>query len=81
MAEQIDDIISDGLGIGYPLVKRGSYVQEGMKLGYVTDYFGKIILEPRAPEAGVVLHVNAVPSLVGGDNIANLGIVASKAPL
>jgi hypothetical protein len=52
-----------------------------MKLGYVTDYFGKIILEPRAPEAGVVLHVNAVPSLKKGDNIANLGIVASKAPL
>jgi predicted deacylase len=79
--EKIDDIISDGPGIWYPLVKRGTYVQEGMKLGYVTDYFGKIILEPRAPEAGVVLHVNAVPSLKKGDNIANLGVVASKAPL
>jgi len=78
---KIDDIISDGPGIWYPLVKRGSYVQQGMKLGYVTDYFGKIILEPRAPEAGVVLHVNAVPSLKKGDNIADLGVVASKAPL
>src|SRR5882762_9417639 len=71
--EKIADIVSDGPGIWYPLVKRGSYVQEGMKLGYVTDYFGKVILEPRAPEAGVVLHVNAVPSLKKGDNIANLG--------
>ena len=79
--EKIDDIISDGPGIWYPLVKRGSYVQQGMKLGYVTDYFGKIILEPRAPEAGVVLHVNAVPSLKKGDNIANLGVVAARAPL
>ena len=79
--EKIVDIISDGPGIWYPLVKRGTYVQEGMKLGYVTDYFGKVILEPRAPAAGVVLHVNAVPSLKKGDNIANLGIVASKAPL
>jgi len=79
--EKIADIVSDGPGIWYPLVKRGSYVQEGMKLGYVTDYFGKVILEPRAPEAGVVLHVNAVPSLKKGDNIANLGVVASKAPL
>ena len=79
--EKTVDIISDGPGIWYPLVKRGSYVQEGMKLGYVTDYFGKVILEPRAPEAGVVLHVNAVPSLKKGDNIANLGVVASKAPL
>jgi uncharacterized protein len=79
--EKTVDIISDGPGIWYPLVKRGSYVQEGMKLGYVTDYFGKVILEPRATEAGVVLHVNAVPSLKKGDNIADLGVVASKAPL
>jgi predicted deacylase len=79
--EKIVDIISDGPGIWYPLVKRGSYVQESMKLGYITDYFGKIILEPRAPEAGVVLHVNAVPSLKKGDNIADLGIVAPKSPL
>ena len=78
--EKIVDVISDGPGIWYPLVKRGTYVQEGMKLGYITDYFGKVILEPRAPAAGVVLHVNAVPSLKKGDNIANLGIVASKAP-
>ncbi len=78
--EKIVDIISEGPGIWYPLVKRGWYVQEGMKLGYVTDYFGKVILEPRAPVAGVILHVNAVPSLKKGDNIANLGVVALKAP-
>jgi uncharacterized protein len=79
--EKIVDLIADGPGIWYPLVKRGWYVQEGMKLGYVTDYFGKVILEPRAPASGVVLHVNAVPSLKKGDNIANLGVVAAKAPL
>ena len=78
--EKIVDVISDGPGIWYPLVKRGTYVQEGMKLGYITDYFGKVILEPRAPAAGVVLHVNAVPSLKKGDNIANLGVVAGTAP-
>jgi uncharacterized protein len=74
------DVIADGPGIWYPLVKRGTYVQEGMKLGYVTDYFGKVILEARAPAAGVVLHVNAVPSLKKGDNIADIGVVAAKAP-
>jgi uncharacterized protein len=79
--EKVVDIIADGPGIWYPLVKRGAYVQEGMKLGYVTDYFGKVIVEPRAPAAGVVLHLNAVPSLKKGDNVANLGVVASKTPL
>jgi predicted deacylase len=77
---KVVDVISDGPGIWYPLVKRGTYVQEGMKIGFVTDYFGKVILDARAPVAGVILHVNAVPSLKKGDNIADIGIVALKAP-
>jgi uncharacterized protein len=78
--DRVVDIISEGPGIWYPLVKRGTYVQEGMEVGYVTDYFGKRILEAHAPVAGVVLHINAVPSLKKGDNIANIGVVASHAP-
>ncbi len=77
--DKVVDVDSDVDGIFYPLVKRGSYVQEGMKVGYVTDYFGKTILDARAPVAGVVLHVNAVPSLKKGDGIVNIGVVAAKA--
>ena len=78
--EKIDEVTSDVDGIFYPLVARGTYVAAGMKLGYVTDWFGKTILEPRAPEAGVVLHVDAVPSLKKSDGIADIGVVAAKAP-
>ncbi len=78
--EKLEDVLADGPGIWYPLVKRGTYVAAGMKLGTITDYFGKVIAEPRAPVAGVVLHVNAVPSLKKGDNIADLGVVAAHAP-
>jgi predicted deacylase len=78
--EKLSDVLADGPGIWYPLVKRGTYVSAGMKLGTITDYFGKIVAEPRAPVSGVVLHVNAVPSLKKGDNIADLGVVASHAP-
>jgi predicted deacylase len=78
--EKIVDVSSDVEGIFYPLVKRGTYVEAGMKLGYITDFFGKTIYEPRAPSAGVILHLDAVPSLKKGDNIANIGVVASKAP-
>jgi predicted deacylase len=78
--EKIIDVTSDIEGIFYPLVKRGTYVTANAKLGYVTDFFGKVILEPRAPESGVILHVNAVPSLKKGDNIANIGVVAAHAP-
>jgi len=78
--EKLVDVLADGPGIWYPLVKRGTTVSAGMKLGTVTDFFGKIIAEPRAPVSAVVLHVNAVPSLKKGDNIADLGVVAAKAP-
>ena len=77
---QVVDVLADGSGIFYPLVKRGTYINQGMKIGYITDYFGKTIAEPRSPVSGVVLHVNAVPSLKKGDNIADLGVVATKAP-
>ena len=78
--EKTVDVISEGSGIWYPLVKRGTYVQEGMELGYVTDYFGKQFMEVRAPVSGVILHINAVPSLKRGDNFADIGIVAPHAP-
>ena len=58
-------------------MKRGTYVQEGMKIGFVTDYFGKVILEARAPISGIILHVNAVRSLKKGDNIADIGTIAA----
>ncbi|HKV62552.1 MAG TPA: M14 family metallopeptidase [Candidatus Acidoferrum sp.] len=78
--EKTVEVVSDGPGIWYPRVQRGTYVQEGMKLGTITDYFGKVIQEPRAPASGVILHVNAVPSLSKGVNIADIGVVATKAP-
>jgi uncharacterized protein len=78
--DRVVDVVSDGPGIWYPLVKRGTYVQEGMKIGVVTDYFGKLILEARAPVSGVILHIDAVPSLKKGDNIADIGTIAAHAP-
>ena len=78
--EKTVEVTSEQTGIFYPLVKRSGYVEAGMKLGYVTDYFGKTIYVARAPVAGIILHVCAVPSMKKGDNIANIGVVAAKAP-
>jgi hypothetical protein len=78
--DKVVDVLSDGPGIWYPFVKRGTYVQEGMKIGFITDYFGKLILEVRAPVSGVILHINAVPSLKKGDNIADIATVSAHAP-
>jgi predicted deacylase len=74
--EKVVTIASEQTGVFYPLVKRGTYVEQGMKVGYVTDYLGKVIFEARAPVAGVVLYVCAVPSMTKGATIANIGVVA-----
>jgi len=72
--ERVATIASEATGIFYPLVKRGTYVQKGAKVGYVTDYLGKPLLEARAPESGVVLFIRAVPSMTKGETIANVGV-------
>ena len=74
--EKVVTLASEQTGIFYPLVKRGNYVEQGMRVGYVTDYVGKTIFEARAPVAGVVLYVCAVPSMTKGATIANIGVVA-----
>ncbi len=74
--ERIETVSSDVTGIFYPLVQRGTYVAEGMKLGYVTDYAGKTIFEARAPAAGVITFVRAVPSMGKGETVANIGVIA-----
>lgn len=74
--EKVVTVASDQTGIFYPLVKRGTYVEQGMKVGYVTDYLGRVTFEARAPVAGVILYVCAVPSMTKGATIANVGVVA-----
>lgn len=73
--EKIATVTSDQTGIFYPLVKRGMTVEAGMKIGYVTDYVGKVIFDARAPAAGEVLYIRAVPSMTKGETIANIGII------
>ncbi|SPE41828.1 Succinylglutamate desuccinylase/aspartoacylase [Candidatus Sulfopaludibacter sp. SbA3] len=60
-------------GVFYPLVGPEAYVSQGMKIGYVTDYFGRKVWDATAPIAGVVLYIGAVPSLKKGDTIAHIG--------
>jgi len=76
--ERVDSITSAQNGIFYPLVKRGTYVAKGMRVGYVTDYVGRSIFDAIAPSDGVVLYIRAVPSMVKGDAIANVGVVKKE---
>ena len=73
--DKIGVLASEQNGIFYPLVKRGTYVEQGMKIGYVTDYVGNVVFEARAPVAGIVLYICAVPSMTKGATIAIIGSV------
>jgi uncharacterized protein len=77
--ERLADVASEASGIFYPLVRRGAYVEAGMKIGYVTDFVGRVVYEARAKAAGIVLYVRAVPSISKGDPLASVGVVG-KAP-
>ncbi len=73
--EKVVTLASGVTGIFHPLVRRGMYVEQGMKIGYVTDYVNRVIFEARAPATGVITFVRAVPSLAKGQTIANVGVV------
>jgi predicted deacylase len=74
--EKVVTLASEQTGMFYPLVARGTYVEQGMKVGYVTDYLGKLVFEARAPATGIVLYVCSVPSMTKSATIANIGVVA-----
>ena len=78
--ETVRSVTSDQPGIFTPLVKRGSFVEQGMKIGTVMDFFGNTVFEARAPISGIVLYICAVPSMRKGDTIANIGAPLAKAP-
>lgn len=75
---KIDTVTSDQTGIFYPLIARGAYVEQGARLGYVTDYFGKVIFEARAPASGVILYVCSVPSMKKGDTVGYVGEITTN---
>jgi predicted deacylase len=74
---QITTVRSDQDGIFYPLVIPESYVQQGMRVGYTTDYFGNKLADIVTPVSGVVVYVCSVPSMKKGDTAAYIGEIAS----
>ena len=78
-AERVDTVAGEAAGIFYPLVKRGTCVDRGARVGDVTDYLGRTVLEAKAPEAGVVLFIRAVPSITRGDHRQYRGAPALNA--
>ncbi|SPF49329.1 Succinylglutamate desuccinylase/aspartoacylase [Candidatus Sulfopaludibacter sp. SbA4] len=77
---RVSILASEQDGVFYPLAAPESYVKHGMRIGYVTDYFGNRVWDAVAPISGVILYIGAVPSMKKGDTVAHIGEVA-EAPM
>ncbi len=68
----------DVWGIFYPLVEKDQAVAKGALMGYVTDYFGRRVVELRAPFAGKVLYIAVAPPVGRGEPLAMIGHIAES---
>src|ERR1043166_5482236 len=73
--EKVVTVSSDSSGIFYPQVLRNQVVAAGARLGYVTDYVGRKLYDVTTPAAGLILYVNALPTITKGGTVANIGVV------
>ena len=65
-------------GIWHPAVARMQWVAAGALVGRVTDPFGRLLHEARAPFAGEILYVVATPPVSQGEPLAGIGRLVSE---
>ncbi|MDH5467033.1 MAG: M14 family metallopeptidase [Candidatus Aminicenantes bacterium] len=65
-------------GLFYPLTKMGYYVTQGEKVGYITDYFGNVLEELRAPFSGILLYIINTPPISNGEPLFEVGRIKEK---
>ncbi|MGH7701072.1 MAG: M14 family metallopeptidase [Gemmatimonadales bacterium] len=64
---------SPGTGVWHATVERGESVQQGARIGILTDFFGDTTAEIRAPFGGVVLYVVGTPAMSQGEPVGMIG--------
>src|SRR5216684_4679180 len=73
-------IAADSACMFFATVGRGTYVAEGMTIGYTTDYLGRATGDVRSPAAGVVTFIRGVPSTWKGATLVTIGRVLPEVP-
>jgi predicted deacylase len=73
-------VTSPATGVWHPAVEKMQSVATGTLLGRLTDPFGNLLHELRAPFAGEVLYVVATPPVSEGEPLAFVGHVTDKEP-
>ncbi|MEM8523308.1 MAG: M14 family metallopeptidase [Bacteroidota bacterium] len=62
-------------GFFYPNKSSGDYIMKGMKIGHITDFFGRTLETIHAEESGIILYMLGTPPINEGETIVNIGKV------
>jgi hypothetical protein len=71
---------ADSGGMFYPTGTKGSRVEKGAKVGWITDYVGRKLGDVLAPQSGVITFIRPVPSLSKGATIVTVAQVYGATP-
>jgi predicted deacylase len=71
-------VLSEVDGIFYPTKKGGDYVNGGMKVGQITDFFGRHLTDVRANASGIILYIMGTPPIQKGETILRIGLTVAQ---
>lgn len=71
-------LTSEHRGFFYPIKSSGDYVVEGMKLGFVTDFFNRKAAEIYAPTNGIILFILGTPPVNQGETVVTIGAIKKQ---
>lgn len=75
MITERTSVLSANDGVFYPTKKGGDYVTEGMKVGYIRDFFGEHLTDVQANASGIILYIIGTPPIQKGETIVRIGLV------
>jgi len=73
--DRYEVVYSQSDGLFYPQAEMGHYLAKGQKVGYVTDFLGRVIEELRAPFSGILLYIINTPPTSKGEPLFEVGRV------
>ncbi len=72
--QQVKYLDSHHDGFFTPRVTIGDTVETGTVLGEVSDYFGNVVEQISAPDAGIIMMINETPPIKSGESAVAIGI-------
>ena len=76
--DRYEVVYSQTDGLFYPQEEMGHYVAKGQKVGYVTDFFGQVKEDVRAPFSGILLYIINTPPTSKGEPLFEVGGVKEE---